>query len=66
MITEMNRKRQENIYHANVNVNFMDVSVKKFMHVKNIMLGILLHVNVKMENIQQVLWMIQQLSVTKL
>ena len=41
------------------------VSVKNFMQVKKIMFGILLHVIVKMENIWQVLWMIQQLFVTK-
>ena len=44
----------------------VDVSVKKFIYVKNIMFGILLPVFVKMENIQQVLWMIQQLFVMKL
>ena len=44
----------------------VDVSVKQFMYVKMIMFGILLHVFVKMENIYQVLWMIQQLSVMKL
>ena len=37
----------------------VDVSVKNVMYVKNIMLGILLHVIVKIENIYQVLWMIQ-------
>ena len=42
------------------------VSVKNVMYVKKIMFGILLHVNVKMENIEQVLWMIQQLCVMKL
>ena len=65
----------------NVNVNLMEeiviqinggimindvVSVKNVMCVKKIMFGILLHVNVKMENIEQVLWMIQQLCVMKL
>ena len=44
----------------------VDVSVKQFMYVKMIMFGILLHVFVKMGNIYQVLWMIQQLSVMKL
>ena len=33
----------------------VDVTVKNIMYVKNIMFGILLHVNVKMENIKQVL-----------
>ena len=36
----------------------VDVSVKNFIYVKRIMFGILLHVIVEMENIQQVLWMI--------
>ena len=44
----------------------LDVSVKTFMHLKKIMLGILLHIFVKIENIWQVLWMIQQLSEMKL
>ena len=33
----------------------VDLIVKNIMYVKNIMFGILLHVNVKMENIKQVL-----------
>ena len=37
-----------------------------FMYVKKIILGILLHAVVKMRNIQQVLWIIQQLHVMKL
>ena len=44
----------------------VDVSVKTFMYLKKIMLGILLHIFVKIENIWQVLWMIQQLSEMKL
>ena len=36
------------------------------MYVKEVMFGILLHVIVKMENILQVLWMIQQFCVMKL
>ena len=36
----------------------VDVSVKNVIYVKRIMFGILLHVIVEMENIQQVLWMI--------
>ena len=42
----------------------VDVSVKNIIYVKKIMFRILLHVIVKMKNIYQVLWMIQQLSVT--
>ena len=38
--------------------NKNDVSVKNVMYVKKIMIGILLHVVVKMENIEQVLWII--------
>ena len=44
----------------------VDVNVKKVMHMKKIIFGILLHVFVKMKNIQQVLLMIQQLRVMKL
>ena len=44
----------------------VEVSVKNVMYVKKNMLGILLPVIVKMENIQQVLWMIQQLHMMKL
>ena len=45
----------------------IDVSVKKVMYVKKkIMSGILVHVIVKMENIQHVLWIIQRLYVLKL
>ena len=36
------------------------------MYVKKVIFGILLHVVVKMENICQVLWIIQQLCVMKL
>ena len=54
------------MYHANTNVNLIgkivikinggiminvDMSVKNIMYVKKIMFGILLYVNVKMENI---------------
>ena len=71
----------KSIYHANVNVDLMeenviqinggiminvDTSVKNIMYVKKIILGILLHVIVKMENIYQVTWMIEQLFVMKL
>ena len=44
----------------------VDVSVKNVMYVEKFMFGILLHVIMKMENIEQVLWMIQQLCVMKL
>ena len=58
----MNQKHQQSIFHANLNVNLMeqnvmqidcgitinvDMSVEKFMYVKKIMFGILLHVIVK-------------------
>ena len=42
------------------------VSVKTFMYFKKIVFGILLYVFVKIKNIQQVSWMIQQLSEMKL
>ena len=66
----MNRKHEQSIYYVNTNINLMvevvtqinvgimikvDVSVKNFMYAKKIIFGILLHVIVKMENIQQVL-----------
>ena len=38
----------------------VDVSVKNVIYVKNIMFGIQAQVIMKMENIQQVLWMIQR------
>ena len=44
----------------------VDANVKKFMFVKKIMFGILLHVILKVGNIDQVLWMIQLLFVMKL
>ena len=65
----------------NVNVNLMEKNViqinggindkcrcehKSVMYVKIITFGILQHVVVEMENISQVLWMIQQLRLTKL
>ena len=46
---------------AGITIN-VDVSVKIIIYVKKIVCGILLHVTVKMENIQQVLWMFQQLT----
>ena len=69
------------MFHANVNLDLkeksviqiiggitinVDLNVKKLMYVKKIMFGILLHVIVKIENIWQVLWMLQRLSVMKL
>ena len=66
----MNRKHEQSIYHANVNVDLMeenviqnsggitinvDVCVKNVMYVKKITFGILLHVIVKMESIKQIL-----------
>ena len=44
----------------------VDASVKNVMYVKIIIFGILRHVVVKMENIEQVLWMTQRLRVIKL
>ena len=67
----MNQKYEQNIYHANVNVNLMgkknviqiksgiminaDVSAKNIIYVKKIISEIVLHVVVKVVNIQQVL-----------
>ena len=75
MITGRNElKTSKNIFHVSANVNLMEqnvsqinggirigvgVNIKKFIYVKKILFGILLHVIVKMGNIQQVLWMIQ-------
>ena len=42
------------------------VSETNITYVKNIMFGTLVHVFVKIENIQQVLWVIQRLRVMKL
>ena len=44
----------------------VDISLKSIIYVKNIILGILLHVVVKMENIWHVLLTIQYLRVMKL
>ena len=46
-----------------LNVN---VSARNFMYAKMIIFGIFLHIVVKIENIQQVLWMIQQLCAMEL
>ena len=68
------------MYHSNANVDLMQeneiqvnggmminvvVSVKNIIHVKKVMSEILLHVIVKMKNILQALWMIQQFFVMK-
>ena len=53
---------EENVIQINVGITInVDVSVKNVMYVKIIMImfGIVIHAAVKMENIQQVLWMIQ-------
>ena len=58
---------EENLIQINGGIMInIDVSVENVMYVKNIMFRILLHIAVNMENIQQVLWMIQQLRVMKL
>ena len=58
---------EENAIQINggITINF-DVNVKTLMYIKKIMFGILVNVFVKMENIQQTLWMIQRLSTMKL
>ena len=71
----MNQKFEQKIYDGNVNVNLtkenviqiesriavnVDASIKNIIYVKKIMCGTLLHVVVKMENIQQVLLMMIQ------
>ena len=50
---------------SGISINVV-VGVKNFIYPKMIMSRILLNVIVKMENIQQVLWMIQRLSGMKL
>ena len=58
---------EENVIQINGGIMInVDVNVKSVMYVKKIMFGILLHVIVKMEKIQKVLWMIQGLRVMKL
>ena len=58
---------EQNVIQINGRITInVDVNVKKFMYVKMTMFGILLNVIVKMENIYQVFWMIQELSVMKL
>ena len=50
---------EENAIQINggITINF-DVNVKTLMYIKKIMFGILVNVFVKMENIQQTLWII--------
>ena len=58
---------EENVIQINGKITInVSMSVKSVMYVKKVMFGILLHVPAKMENIQQVLWMIQELRVMKL
>ena len=58
---------EQNVSQINGGVTInVDVSVKNIMYVKKIMFGIFLNVIVKMGKIQQVLQMIQRLSVMKL
>ena len=58
---------EENVIQINGGIMInVDMSVRNVRYVKHIMFGILLHVVVKTGNIWQVLWMIQQLCVTKL
>ena len=53
---------EENVIQLNCGIMIsVDVSVENVMYVKNTIFGILLYLIVKMENIQQVLWMIQKL-----
>ena len=69
------------MYHANVNLDLMKrnvvhinggikinvyVSVENVIYIKKIIFRILIQVFVKMENIYQVVWMIQQLHVIEL
>ena len=66
----MKRKHKQNMYHANINLNFMieskiqiksgtminiDESEKNMLYVKKIISGILLYAALKMVNIYQVL-----------
>ena len=58
---------QENVTQINGGITIIvNMSVRNVMNVKKIMFETLLHVVVKMENIQQVLWMIQGSFVMKL
>ena len=76
----MNRKHQQSTYHASkckfdgrkynsdqqCNNDKCRCQCKKRYLSEKDYVGILLHLVVKMENIQQLLWMIQQLCVKKL
>ena len=58
---------EENVIQINGGITINDnVSVKSIMYVKKFIFRILLHVVVKIENIQQILWMIQRLCAMKL
>ena len=58
---------KENVIDINRGIMInVDVSVINVMFVRNIIIGILLHVIVKIEKIQQGLWIIRQLRVMKL
>ena len=53
---------EENVIQINGGITInVDVNVKNVIYVKKIMFRTLVHVVVKMENIEQVLWAIQQL-----
>ena len=53
---------EENVIQINGGITInVDVNVKNVIYVKKIMFRILVHVVVKMENIEQVLWAIQEL-----
>ena len=57
----------KNVIEINVRITInVDVSVKNLMYLKQNKFGILVKVLVKTENIYQVLWMIQRLSMMKL
>ena len=58
---------EENVILINGGITInVDVNVTNFIYIKKIIFGILLRVFVKMEKIQQVLWIIQRLCVMKL
>ena len=57
---------EENVIQINGRIKInVDVSVKNVKYVKKVISRILIDVVVKMDNSQQVLWMIQQLYVMK-
>ena len=58
---------EENIIQINGRITInIDVTVKNIIYGKKLMFAIVLQVDMKMENIYQILWMTQQLYVTKL